>query len=311
MDEEKIIGTEVTDTDLAAFDEDWGDSQGTEDAGEPEEEANTSAGESGGDGGVTETGEGSGTTTNQSEGGEAQTGEDGTAETQTAEGEEKAENQRFDLTYMHETRSVDRNEVISLAQKGLDYDRIRARYDDLNGQVTELGGIDTLHSFASLLKELAGNGKMTTEQALDSTWAAVIARRDNVGMDVALERAKYERLSREREDRTNRETAERTARQKAEDDRQKELAAFVKAYPNVEANKVPREVWDAFTAGESLISAYARYETKAARAENAELRTQLEALKKNETNRKRAAGSQQGAGDANTKTDPFDEGWDD
>lgn len=38
---------------------------------------------------------------------------------------------RFELKHLDEVRTVSRDEVIALAQKGLDYDRIRAKYDAL------------------------------------------------------------------------------------------------------------------------------------------------------------------------------------
>ena len=88
----------------------------------------------------------------------------------------------------------------------------------------------------------------------------------------------------------------------------------MKAYPEVKAQDIPREVWDAVRGGESLVAAYARHEAKALRAEVDKLRaqaeTQAKAAKKNDENRQKAAPGAQSAGSAAASRDAFDEGWD-
>lgn len=54
--------------------------------------------------------------------------------------EEEAETDLFTLKHLDEVRTVSRDEVIALAQKGLDYDRIRAKYDALRADQPESAG---------------------------------------------------------------------------------------------------------------------------------------------------------------------------
>lgn len=54
--------------------------------------------------------------------------------------EAEAETDRFTLKHLDEVRTVSRDEVIALAQKGLDYDRIRAKYDALRADQPESAG---------------------------------------------------------------------------------------------------------------------------------------------------------------------------
>lgn len=316
MDEEKV-GTEATEEDFASFDEGWGDEpeagdKAAEEAAAPEEaqkDASETGGEAKNDG--AETGEGETATTNQSEGGDSQTGEAGDTGEQKAESKDGAEYQRFDLTYMHETRSVDRNEVITLAQKGMDYDRIRGNYDSLTREIEDLGGMDNVRSFAGLIKDIADSSGMSTEQVIDNVSGQIIARRDKVSPEVAAERAKAERLQRASEARTRQEKENASKADAETQKRNEDFAAFIKAYPGVDAKSIPQEVWDEVRAGKSLVTAYAVYDAKTARAEAEQLRSEMTAAKKNDENRQKAAPTTQSAGNKSTTPDAFDEGWGD
>ena len=65
---------------------------------------------------------------------------------------------------------------------------------------------------------------------------------------------------------------------------------------------IPKEVWDDFNSGKSLVGAYAKYENKM-------LREQLAAAEQNNKNRERSTGSRDNAG-AGKQKDAFDLGWD-
>ena len=65
---------------------------------------------------------------------------------------------------------------------------------------------------------------------------------------------------------------------------QKELAEFLKAFPEVKGEEVPEEVWQAVVQGQSLTLAYSLYRICA-------LEQELEALRKGQENRRRSTGS--------------------
>ena len=73
-----------------------------------------------------------------SDSGENADRQDAAAEDIQTEAEVQAD--RFELKHLDEKRSVSREEVIALAQKGLDYDRIRAKYDALRADQPESAG---------------------------------------------------------------------------------------------------------------------------------------------------------------------------
>ena len=84
--------------------------------------------------------------------------------------------------------------------------------------------------------------------------------------------------------------------------READFIRFINEYPQVEAGDIPPEVWQRVKSGESLVTAYARYEARTLREENRRLRQTQE-------NRFRSAGSQRGTGSAAPRRDAFEEGW--
>ena len=67
----------------------------------------------------------------------ADPGENADRQDAAEEVREGAETDLFTLKHLDERRTVNREEVIALAQKGLDYDRIRAKYDALRAKQPE------------------------------------------------------------------------------------------------------------------------------------------------------------------------------
>ncbi len=77
---------------------------------------------------------------------------------------------------------------------------------------------------------------------------------------------------------------------------ERELAAFIRAYPDVNAADIPPQVWEAVRNGESLLDAYRRFEFQQLRRDNQLLRERLEREAWSRRNRERSAGSQRSAG---------------
>lgn len=314
MENENNTVLETSEND-ATFDEGWGDEPaeapevageaGTENGTEaPPETAQTAQGEAGGEGQPAaspdgETAQGQAQAAQETAQSEGAQGETGGEQTETPEG--------FDLTVDGQSLHVDRAEVIRLAQDGAGAER---QLSALNQEITALGGMETVRDVMGMMLELARDSGQTVEQFSDSTRAAMIARRDKINMDLAMERAKAERLQRAADTRSQQE-AQRKAQEQA---RNQDFMAFMKAYPEIKAQDIPREVWDAVRSGESLVTAYSRYEAKGLRAEVDKLRAQAEAqakaAKQNNENRQKAAPGAQSAGSAAASRDAFDEGWD-
>lgn len=230
------------------------------------------------------------------------------------EPEEKAEEQ-FELNYMGARETVGRNEVIALAQKGRDYDRIREERDSAISELKELREIKPAYEkYNSFLTALAEQSSTDVQSVMDMLSAKAMMEQARVNgtvltEDIALQKVKLERERKEFE-------AEKAGRPAQEADKKEEpkpadpaqakraddFVAFAKAFPDVDGAKIPKEVWDAYHAGQSLVAAYSLYENK-------QLKERLAAKEQETKNRERSTGSRASAG-AGKEKDAFDLGWD-
>lgn len=230
--------------------------------------------------------------------------------TDTAEPEQVTEEQpadpQFELKHFDEVKTVGRDEVITLAQKGMDYDRIRSDRDNLKQENKRL----TI--FEDFLKKLAGD-EMTVEDLMDRTLADVYSQKDNISKDVALERAKNDRLEKSKG------IAPKTAEQLRSDD----FLEFAQAHPDIKPDEIPQEVWNEVVNRDMhLTDAYAHYEARSLKqtlkqtveakdAEIATLKSRIEVLENNEKNRARSTGSAKSAGSSSNNKGVFSSAWDD
>lgn len=210
------------------------------------------------------------------------------------EQEVQAQTDQFELKHLDEVRTVGREEVITLAQKGMDYDRIRGKLDEREGKEAEA---------FSFLESLAKEQGMTIEDFMDSTKASLKAKRDGIDYNAALQAVKMERreaaiAKKEKELQSQQE--QKAQADEADRRRQQDIADFRKAYPDVDGKSIPKEVWADVSKGMSLLNAYAKFD-------NARIREELEAERKNAENARKAAGSKANSG--KTKVDPFDALW--
>lgn len=224
---------------------------------------------------------------------------------QTAKQEET--DQSFTLKHLDTVRTVGRDEVIALAQKGLDYDRIREDREKAHGEVQRLTALE------DFLKELAAPNGMTVDDLMDTTRASLLAEREGLDPDVALQRVKLEKDRRtlEADKQTAARQTEADRQRQAEDQRRREsIDRFVKGHPDLHAQDIPKEVWDAFAGGKDLADAYALHENKTLKENVSRLEQELATMKQNTKNQKRSTGSQTTAGaKQESEDDRFDKLW--
>lgn len=225
-----------------------------------------------------------------------------TADEPTEEAEPAPEPETFELKHLGEVKQVSRDEMVSLAQKGLNYDHIREERDNAKAEVTRLG------EYESFLKELADRDKISVDDFVDRLKARMLADKDNISPEIALERVK---LDRERRAFNAQRAAADEAKNKedAENKRVREsLLKFSQEYPDVKPQEITQEMWQAVRDGGDLSAIYARHENKNLKTQIAELNRKLEAEKQNTKNKERAAGSRQSAGKSDDM-DPLDRAW--
>lgn len=224
---------------------------------------------------------------------------------QTGENEEQqaqTDGQLFELKHLGETKNVNRDEVVTLAQKGMDYDRVTEKNTQLETQVSEQKQqLAQLTEHENALQELAKQSGTTVEELVENMLIAVTKSKYGIDDDgMALERVKL--------DRERRALDQERAQAANEKWRGECFDAFAKAYPDVDPASIPNGVWEAFNRGETLVSAYARERNKALEAEIARMKSEQETRDRNAANAARSTGSQSSAGKAGSD-EAFDALW--
>nr|DAM74796.1 MAG TPA: hypothetical protein [Caudoviricetes sp.] len=239
----------------------------------------------------------------------AEESEEQTEETEQPEEEPaqepKAEPEElFDLKFNKEIRKVNRQEVTELAQKGLNHDRILEQRDHLQQENAELLKFkqdnEAIIGLLDAAAQKSGTDRNTFLQSV----------RENAYVSQGLSRdAAHERVLREdaeqRLSRTEKADAEKQQVQQGQElARQQDIERFLKLYKDVDPNTIPKEVWDDVRNGETLVSAYGRYENRQLAESNRKLQESLNALKQNEKNKQKSIGSAKTEGKETAK-DPF------
>lgn len=235
---------------------------------------------------------------------EAEAANEPTAEAQErTDGSEEADQpELIELKHLGQTVRVTPEQLNAYAQMGLDYQRIREDRDAARKEVERLTAMETF------LKELAAPQGISVEDLIDGARAEVLAKKEHLNKDVALQRIKLDRERKAFEAQKDQQKKEAQAKSQEEAKRQEQFLRFARTYPKVKPNDIPKDVWDAFKDGEDLVNAYARFENRELKEKVSKLESQLETAKKNSENKRRSAGSQRSAGSA-SEMDEFDRAW--
>lgn len=193
-----------------------------------------------------------------------------------AEGCEGRDNELFTLKNRDEKRQVTRDELVAMAQKGWDYDTVRAERDQLRQYRRETGPA------LEMVQANARRNGMTVPEYLDHCRKQDLMRG---GLDerAAAQTIQIEKQKAELDARRQQENSliQRVRAQQA--GRRQDMERFLQAYPAVKAESIPKEVWVQVSRGVPLVSAYAMHE-------NRQLKAQLAAERQNRANRLRTPG---------------------
>ena len=217
-------------------------------------------------------------------------------------------NQTFTLNYLGAEKVVSKDEAVTLAQKGMDYDRIRQKHEETLSELT------TAKDKLSFFEQMASSQGKTLDQLIDSVMAEQLAAREGIDPAVALGRVQIERERKQLEAEKAKLAKGADEQALAEKKRQDDITAFQNEYPDVFAklatdkNAIPAAVWEDVNKGESLVSAYAKYERAQLKAENDKLKAEAEQIKQKQINKSRSTGSQSTKGNTSTE-DLIDRLW--
>lgn len=312
--EVETVEAAESEIDLSAFDDEWGDGPAdTENAvddfgndAEAEPDAQPEEAEA----------------TEETEAAETETAEEAPASTEPQpEAKQEEGNQLFPLNYLGEIKEYSRDEVIELAQKGLNYDHIHQERQTLQAENGNLKSENSrLQEADAFIKELAQASNITVDELIESTRARILmsnAKLDGREMNEAEARRQVrEAAKKAKEEKTVKDEQEQkepaASDEKGENGSNKgdpqqekknaEISRFAALYPELDPKTIPNSVWEVFAKSGELVAPYQKYAMEQLKAEN-------EQLKQNALNKQRSTGSRRTAG-STTPVDAFDEGWD-
>ena len=209
------------------------------------------------------------------------------------------------LHHLDETKAVNEQEITALAQKGLDYDRIREKYD-ASKPVMELFTQSAKQAHMNL-DEYVSYIRTEAKKAsgMDDTEAKrAVEFEDREAALSAREAAEQEKKSAE--------AKAKQAEETAEERRKADIAEFQKTFPDAakDPKAIPQSVWDSVKSGTRLTVAFALYQAEQARQEANSVKQTASAKVQNAKNEARSAGSMRSAGEDSRSKDPFLMGWD-
>lgn len=213
----------------------------------------------------------------------------------------------FTLKVNKEERNVSREEVITLAQKGADYDRVKDQLAESKNTVQQMEATLAEYQPAiDVLKMMASSANKSIEQIAEDIHLNLLMKD---GKSEAEARAELRALK--AEGKLKAANDKEAARKSADDDSKaradREIAEFRKRFPNVELSKeLCEELMPDVQAGASLTEAYLKREVSKRDAEIAEIKRKQDADRQNQKNRASTPGSQRDSGGRREKSD-FDD----
>lgn len=208
------------------------------------------------------------------------------------------------LNHLGQAVTANEADMVILAQKGLDYDRIRGEYDEAKPvmamfrEAAGKAGMDLKGYLAHIraqVKQAEGLSEQEARRAVElEDREAVVAAQEEVRR--SQEMAARQELAR---------------RQAADARMQADLREFREIFPAAAADpaSIPQEVWAEVRSGRSLVGAYAGYHEAQARAAAEAEEQRAAAQRQNAENAARSTGSMRSAGAETASKDPFLEGW--
>lgn len=205
------------------------------------------------------------------------------------EPEQKAEDtdQYLELKHMDTVRRVNRDEAKALAQKGLDYDRIRGERDAMQKDYAQL------KKYESFLNDLKGDFP-SIDALMTDTRARMLAEKEGISYADAVAKVGVMQQGAQPQQQTQAQPGQLKV---------PAVDQFVQKYPGVKAEEIPQAVWDEVKRTGDLVGAYENYQNTKVKDEKIKsLELEIETLKQNQKNAARSTGSASSSGKTSGKS---------
>ena len=204
------------------------------------------------------------------------------------ETEEPAEEEPFmTIRYNKEDKKLSRDEAVTMAQKGMNYDHLQGKYDTLNNRLTQLAQMTGMN----VEQYLDSLNTMQSNYALQQEVKALKEQYPN--SDESLLKEIAQKRVNERFEQNKAQIAQ-TMNNEAEVQQkeiERQVAVFEKRYPNVSADKLDQSVYDLMNEGYTLLEAYQTYLDNQRQAKEKEVQQKQEIERINNKNKKKSLGN--------------------
>lgn len=197
-----------------------------------------------------------------------------------------AEEPKYKVNFLGEEKELPVSELVTAAQKGMNYDHIKGELDALRASSSEN------NNAIDVMRRMAEASGMGLNQYLELCKNTLSENRVKAQVDRGVPEDVAKRLL-ELEDKEAARTAQEKEQEK-EAERSRAFADLLREYPDLKT--LPEEVAAAVAKGESPLNAYRAYDLK-------QVKLELAQLKKVNENKSKAVGSMQG--DAPEEVDAF------
>lgn len=205
--------------------------------------------------------------------------------------------QAFKVKYNGQERELTLDEAIVYAQKGMNYDHVKAERDEAM-------------TAKKLIEDTAKSAGLSKDEFLQQLQAGIAQQRKNALSKQGIEGPAADQIVRAEQEKADLER--QLAELKGQADSataalamQQRFSEFFKSHPDVDAKAIPQSVIDAISKGGDANAAYAVHERDLLKAELAKLQSELAAEKQNTKNRTTSPGSAAGTGAQKPENDPF------
>lgn len=237
-------------------------------------------------------------------------GAENTATEPEPEAEQPAAEHQRSWKLKHNGEEVDADEarMVELAQKGLDYDRVREDRDKFKNEYPKYA------DYEKFLQEMAEGAGTDVPGLMENVRVGLLVKKAQAEGKTLSEAAAIQQVRREATARANTAQAEQPAEQQstpeqnAEAQKRENVRVFCEKHPGVKAEDIPLEVLQEGLASGDLSGTYDRWEIKQLKEQLGNARKELETEKQNKMNKERSTGSRKSAGSA-SKDQSFDALW--
>jgi len=218
---------------------------------------------------------------------EAETPSDG-------EGEDEDTPDFLNVTYNHEDRTLSKKEAQTLAQKGMNYDKVKSQSEDKDAQ------IEYLRRYESFLNEIKGDFATVDDLIVDTKARMLMDSEKEKGNSITYDNAK---------------TAVRERMPAVIDPKRLQadnaVRAFKHVYGDMKTESIPQEVWDDVKITGDLVGAYHNYEKRTYENRIAQLEKDLETERQKNKNASRKVGGGKSSGHSDYNKSMLDKIWND